>query len=482
MLEPDDTTPDTTNELNTQIQYRLIEKLTASEHRYRERVESLREIVFECDRTGQLVFVNRAWADTLGYQVSKTIGQPLAAFIDEPDVERWQTILNQQTDCHTNASINGFADKQTDCHLELRFPHQTGELLWLELAIQFSQEDILSGSLINVTERKRAEAILQQTNEELELRVQQRTAELNRTNQALTTTLKKLRSTQGQLIHTEKMSSLGQLVAGVAHEINNPVSFIQGNLQPAHDYVQDILKILDLYRQQYPNPSPQILQALDELEIEFVRADFPKLLNSMRIGTQRIQSIVNSLRNFSRLDESDFKTVDIHEGLENTLLILNSRLKTDPRHQPITLIKKYGKLPLVDCFPGQLNQVFMNLLTNAIDELRGDANDGDRPSHPDPTIIIQTKTVGNSAVISIADNGVGIPSNVMAKLFDPFFTTKPVGQGTGLGLSISHQIVTEKHGGSLKCRSTAEEGTVFTIQMPVSSQSKNSTEHWGRMD
>jgi len=215
---------------------------------------------------------------------------------------------------------------------------------WLELAIQFNQEEHISGALINVTERKQAEAILQQTNEELELRVQQRTAELSRTNQALTTTLKKLKSAQAQLIQTEKMSGLGQLVAGIAHEINNPVSFVHGNIEPACGYAQGVLKLLDLYQQHYPDPPPQITIARDEIDIEFIQADFPKLLGSMKVGTRRIQSIVRSLRNFSRLDESALKPVDIHEGLENTLLILNHRLKAYPPHLPIRLIKKYGEL------------------------------------------------------------------------------------------------------------------------------------------
>ncbi|MEM9092292.1 MAG: ATP-binding protein [Cyanobacteria bacterium P01_F01_bin.53] len=451
--------PDTTNELNTQIQYRLIEKLTASERRYRERVENLREIVFECDHLGQLTFVNRAWTETLGHPVSEAIGQPLSAFIYDCDVEHWKQLLHHNADHKTGHKAN--------FHVELRFSHKTGNVLWLELAIQIDQEALLSGSLINVTERKQAEAILKQTNEELEFRVKQRTAELRKTNEALTTTLTELRATQGQLIQSEKMSSLGQLVAGIAHEINNPVSFIHGNLQPAHEYAQDVLMLLDLYQQHYPNPSPQITEALDEIELEFIQADFTKLLSSMKIGTRRIQSIVHSLRNFSRLDESDFKTVDIHEGLENTLLILNHRLTADPPHKPIELIRNYGELPLVSCFPGQLNQVFMNLLGNAIDALRTNERKGVPSSYPSPTITLQTELVGESVLITIADNGTGISADVMAKLFDPFFTTKPIGQGTGLGLSISHQIITEKHGGTLTCHSTKKQGTAFIIQIPI---------------
>ncbi|MEM6450391.1 MAG: ATP-binding protein [Cyanobacteria bacterium P01_D01_bin.105] len=479
--------PDTHNELNTQIQYRLIEKLTASERRYRERIENLREIVFECDREGQLTFLNQAWTETLGYPVEESTGQPLATFIDQRDLACWHKILEAQTQYqaryHSSKQNlkNRISNEQSSnkqqlendtCLLELRFVHQFGDILWLEIAIQPGQENTLSGSLVNVTERKQAKAILQQTNEELEKRVQQRTAELSHANQALTTTLQKLRSTQGQLIQTEKMSGLGQMVAGIAHEINNPVSFVHGNLQPAREYAENILKLLNLYQQHYPEPAPQILNALNEIEIEFVQKDFPNLLNSMAMGTQRIQSIIRSLRNFSRLDEADFKAADLHEGIENTLLILNHRLKADPSHQPITIIKHYGHLPPVPCFPSQLNQVFMNLLSNAIDALRSHVSQGDKQPHPKPTITITTEAASETVSIAIADNGTGIPDDVMSKLFDPFFTTKPVGQGTGLGLSISHQIVTEKHSGALECSSTIGEGTTFVIQIPITPLAK----------
>ncbi|GAA6621481.1 PAS domain S-box protein [Scytonema sp. NUACC26] len=307
----------------------------------------------------------------------------------------------------------------------------------------------------------------------------------------LSETLQKLQETQTQLIQQEKMSSLGQLVAGVAHEINNPVNFIHGNITHASEYIQDLQYLLRLYNQHYPAPHPEIQSFCEEIEIDFLADDLSKLFSSMRIGTHRIREIVLSLRNFSRLDEAAKKPVDIHEGLENTLLILQHRLKSS--NYNISIVKEYSHLPSVDCYPGQLNQVFMNILTNAIDALEEGLGAGDWgqgtinvqspiaitpypqrgprvPQSPIPTIHIST-TVGsnNFAVIQIADNGVGMTENVRQRLFDPFFTTKPVGKGTGLGLSISYQIIVEKHGGSLKCISEPGKGTEFLIQIPISS-------------
>jgi two-component system, NtrC family, sensor kinase len=292
--------------------------------------------------------------------------------------------------------------------------------------------------------------------------------------------LQKLQETQSQLIQQEKMSSLGQLVAGVAHEINNPVNFIHGNITHASEYIQDLLDLLRLYNQHYPYPHPEIQSFCEEIEIEFLADDLAKLLSSMRIGTHRIREIVLSLRNFSRFDEAAKKPVDIHEGLENTLLILQHRLKLSTCN--ISVVKEYGHLPLVDCYPGQLNQVFMNILTNAIDALEEEKGHGamgieitpnDQCPMPNaiiPTISISTTVERNNFVlIRIADNGVGMTENVRQRLFDPFFTTKPVGKGTGLGLSISYQIIVEKHGGSLKCISEPGKGTEFVIQIPISS-------------
>ncbi len=280
-------------------------------------------------------------------------------------------------------------------------------------------------------------------------------------------TLHKLKNTQTQLIQSEKMSSLGQMVAGVAHEINNPVNFIHGNVTPATEYAQDLLKILELYQQHYPNPPEDIQEEIETVELEFLKEDFLKMLNSMKQGTQRIREIVLSLRNFSRLDEAQFKAVDIHEGIDSTLMILQNRLKAKPNFPEIQIIKQYSSLPLVDCFPSQLNQVLMNILVNAIDALESQKH------LSTPQIQIYTKLKNNNRIaIHLSDNGSGIPPEIQSKLFDPFFTTKEVGKGTGLGLSISYQIVVNKHGGNLSCKSIPGEGTEFVIEIPVN-QTKN---------
>jgi signal transduction histidine kinase len=318
--------------------------------------------------------------------------------------------------------------------------------------------------------------------------------------QQLEQALSELQRTQAQLVHGEKMSSLGQLVAGVAHEINNPVTFIYANLSHAENYTQDILNLLTLYQQQYPSPTPEIQSQIAAIDLEFLIEDLPKLLSSMKVGAERICEIVGSLRNFSRLAEADMKSVDIHEGLDSTLTILQNRLKAQGRHPGIQVIKEYSNLPKVECYAGQLNQVFMNLLSNSIDAIASrfadDALeklnidplnvecdsphlatptislDNLSPSHLSPTtpyIRIRTEVVKDQQVaIWIADNGSGMTEQIQARLFDPFFTTKPVGAGTGLGLSISYQIVVKKHGGQLQCWSELGQGTEFLIQIPLS--------------
>ncbi|MBT9314693.1 PAS domain S-box protein [Leptothoe spongobia TAU-MAC 1115] len=446
---------DTTNELHTQIQYRLIEKLTESERRYRELVESLREIVFECDRNGCLIFLNKAWTEILGYSTQESLGQQLESFILETDRGTWQSALQQQIE-------DG---------LELRFSHQTGAVLWLELAIRFGQDAKLTGSLNNITERKRAETLLKQANEELEHRVQCRTHELSQTNEQLTTTLKQLQQAQGWLIQQEKMSSLGQLVAGVAHEINNPVSFIHGNLEHVQDYTQNLIRLIQQYQKACPSPANAIQAEADSMDLEFILADLPKVLSSMKMGSDRICEIVLSLRNFSRLNEAEIKPVNIHNGLENTLTILNHRLKASSKRPAIEVIKQYANnLPPVECYAGLLNQVFMNILANAIEAIddMGQRDNSQEWVEKAGKITLKTSLIDHQWVrISIADTGLGIPSEVQQQIFNPFFTTKPVGKGTGMGLAISYQIVTERHGGKLECFSSPDQGTEFVFQIPI---------------
>ena len=302
-----------------------------------------------------------------------------------------------------------------------------------------------------------------------------------------------LKQTQTQLIQTEKMSSLGQLVAGVAHEINNPVNFIYGNLAYTSQYAQDLLHLLHLYQKHYPTPNPEIAQLAQTIDLDFLDEDLPKILASMKIGTERIRKLVLSLRNFSRLDQSEMKPVDIHEGLDSTLLILQHRLKNKPNYPSIKIVKAYGELPLVECYASQLNQVFMNVLSNAIDALeeyhtiqllQGTQTEesqitirtsmkplaGDRENHSTPLNTTQNNTSLENVVIQISDNGPGISQATKSQIFDPFFTTKPIGKGTGLGLSISYQIVVEKHGGVFQCFSEPGEGTEFWIEIPTRQQ------------
>jgi len=283
------------------------------------------------------------------------------------------------------------------------------------------------------------------------------------------------------IIQAEKMSGLGQLVSGVAHEVNNPINFIHGNLTYTDTYTQALLAIVKLYQQHYPDPPLEIQRLLEDSDLNFIATDLPKLLTSMQAGADRIRQLVLSLRNFARMDEAAVKKVDLHEGLESTLMLLESRLKLRSGKTSIQIGKNYGILPLVECYPGLLNQVFMNLLINAIDALEESmvvdpqltvsgiqTHDGQQAVHSkQPTITIQTESLGQSVAIRIADNGLGVSQAVQQRLFDPFFTTKPVGKGIGLGLSISYQIVTEKHRGQLVCRSILGQGSEFCIEIPV---------------
>lgn len=283
--------------------------------------------------------------------------------------------------------------------------------------------------------------------------------------------LQDLKKTQAQLIQTAKMSSLGQVVGGIAHEINNPVNFIYGNLSHVSDYIQDLLHLLHLYQQQYTPPTSEIQTEIEAIDLEFLIADLPKILVSMKGGVGRIQKIVLSLRNFSRLDESNIKAVDIHEGIKSSLMILHNRLQTRAARPEIQVIEEYSNLPLVECYAAELNQVFINILSNAIDAL----NEYNKQRSLDDiracplAITIRTFLLEENSrvVIQIRDNGPGMTADVKDRIFEPFFTTKPLGEGTGLGLYISYQIVREKHGGALKCFSEEGQGAEFWIEIPI---------------
>ncbi|WP_445174477.1 sensor histidine kinase [Microcoleus sp.] len=323
-------------------------------------------------------------------------------------------------------------------------------------------------------QQKTANEQLENYSQTLESQVEVRTQELSDKNTQLQQLLEKLQRTQVQMVQSEKMSALGQMVAGVAHEINNPVNFIHGNLTHVQEYAHNLLGLVQLYQNYYPDPAPEIQAEAEDIDMEFIQADLPKVIDSMKLGTDRIRQIVLSLRNFSRMDEADFKAVDIHEGIDSTLLILQHRLKDKAERPAIKVIRDYyGNLPLIECYPGQINQAFMNILANAIDALEeANVKRTYQELKENPNLITIRTALSDSkwVKIAIADNGMGMPESVQKRLFDPFFTTKSVGKGTGMGLPISYQIVTEKHRGKLDCFSIPGKGTEFVIQILVKQQ------------
>ncbi|MBP0006130.1 MAG: GAF domain-containing sensor histidine kinase [Cyanobacteria bacterium SBC] len=289
--------------------------------------------------------------------------------------------------------------------------------------------------------------------------------ELRRKVAQLDDTLSRLKHTQASLIHAEKMSALGQFVAGIAHEINNPISFIAGNLPHAHRYSEDLLNLITLYHQEYPDTSEAVLHKIEQIDLDYLTDDFPKLMNSMKSGADRIQQIVQSLKMFSHLDESEIKTVDLNANLDYTLEVVRHRFKTDGHRPEIEIVKAYGNIPQVRCAIGEINQAFLNIITNAIDAIDERPNCANKAGK----ILIHTEYLNRKQPgirIEISDNGVGISENKKSKIFEPFYTTKPVGQGTGLGLSTTYKIIVEKHGGKLYFKSEVDRGTSFFIEIP----------------
>ncbi|MBD2594687.1 PAS domain S-box protein [Nostoc spongiaeforme FACHB-130] len=418
---------------------------------FRTIVENANNIISALTPDGLFSYVSPNWSENLGHEVSEVEGQPFAAFLHPKD-------LSACTDYFTKALITG---EQQDA-IEYRVKHKNGTWRWHSCYLSAIKD--ASGSIIyflgichDITVRKREEIRRQR----IEKALRKSETKFRTKTQQLEEALRQLQQTQSQLIQSEKMSSLGQLVAGIAHEINNPVNFIYGNLKYANDYVQDLLHLIEIYQQQFSPRTPEAHQEIYAIDLDFIRHDLPKVLDSMNTGAERIRQIVLSLRNFSRVDEEGMKLVNIHEGIDNALLLLQNRLKSQPESTGIEVIKEYGDLPQVMCHPGQMNQVFMSLLTNAIDALEEIAI-----AHPQ--IQIRTQLQASDRIkISITDNGPGINAKIRDRIFDPFFTTKPVGKGTGMGLSISYQIIVKKHRGELHCVSTPGEGTEFVISIPI---------------
>lgn len=347
----------------------------------------------------------------------------------------------------------------------------------------------IAGSIGGKIARHRAEQDLQELNHTLELRVAQRTQELSTANAELSAAMTLLKETQSQLVHTEKMSSLGQLVAGIAHEINNPANFIYGNLGHAQQYTEELLGLVELYQYEYPTVTPNVEAALSDIDFTFLKEDFSQLMRSTQEGVKRIMHIVRSLRNFSRLDESTCKLVNIHHGIESTLNFLQHRLHPEDNIVGITVIKQFDEqLPMVECFPSSLNQALMNVLVNAIDALeeKNSQAQRERPNKIEIRTAISRPLVSSTlpydrVLIEITDNGNGMSADVQEKMFDPFFTTKPVGEGTGLGLSIAHQIVVKAHGGEITYQSALGKGTTFNICLPMQQESKKTVGNPGNL-
>ena len=374
--------------------------------------------------------------------VESVIGNPLSVFLPESVSDKFKRAVHKIV-----------VEKASEVSIFHELVDEAGERFY-EVRLLPLLETQAVAIVRDITERRQAEEALMRS----QIKLREKT-------HRLATTLADLKEAQAHLVQSEKMSGLGQLVAGIAHEINNPVNFVSGNIDHVQNYISELVDLVDLYADCYPDPVEDIKKRIEDIDLDFLLEDLEKIQSSMRLGVDRIREIVLSLRVFSRLDEAEMKEVNIHEGIESTLLILNHRFHQTDQLSRVELQRDYGNLPLVSCYPGQLNQVYMNILIialDAVEEMR------QLPIDTLPTISITTKQQSKNYVsIRIANNGPNIPYNIRDKLFDPFFTTKPVGSATGLGLSISYQIVVDRHGGRMRCYSLPGQNTEFCMEIPV---------------
>ncbi|MGK7923571.1 MAG: PAS domain S-box protein, partial [Trichodesmium sp.] len=417
-------------------------------------VEQSANAIIITDLSGKIDYVNPQFSKITGYSAAEVYGKTPAILNSGEQTkayyqELWKTVKSGR-----------------EWHGQFHNRKKDGSLYWAQATISpiFDAEGKIThflGIQEDITARKEVEDALIKSE-----------AKLRQQAEKLARALKELRQTQGQLVQNEKMSSLGQLVAGIAHEINNPVSFIYGNIDHARTYINDLIGLIELYQTHYPEPDEEIAEEIEEIELEFIIEDIPPMLASMKQGANRIKAIVTSLRTFSHMDQVGIKAVDIHQGIESILTLLQTRLNATPNRPEIQVQKYYGELPLVECYAEQLNQVFLNIIVNGIDAL--DQRDLSRSlveCEQKPSVIqIITEMGGDeqSVKIRIIDNGLGIPQKIQPRLFDPFFTTKEVGKGTGLGLSISYKIIREKHHGKIECFSEPGKGAEFVITLPIS--------------
>ncbi|MGQ4646514.1 ATP-binding protein [Lyngbya aestuarii] len=455
---------------NTERQ-RLENSTRQAQHKYQSLFDNAIEGLYQATLDGRYQVCNPALARFYGYESPAKLLTYLTDIRGQlyVDPNRYTELIEL---LHSRDTISEF---------ESQVYRQDGSIIWIAEKVRVVRDKngnflYYEGFVNDITKRKLAEKSLQKSEAKFVIQTQQ-----------LEQALSQLHQTQAQLLEMEKMSSLGQLLACVAHDVNDPVSFVCNNIIPARQYTNDLLTLLALYLKYYPQPVPEIQKAAEEIDLDFLVEDFPKTLSSMQSGAQRIHHIVQSLRNFSRLDQAEMEPLDLHQGIDSTLLIINNRLQANGEKPGIRVFKEYGDLPLVECYGCLLLQVFMNLLCNAIDALeelrvatfKAEGSQLQLAKEPSatPSIRIITEVISDNTddgedsasqvVVRIIDNGPGMSEEVRARIFDPFFTTKPVGKGTGLGLAISHDIIIEKHRGQLKCISRGERGTEFRIELPL---------------